>query len=52
ILSAPRTVLTPHLGARTPGSLARMEAVIDEVLGILEGKEPRHAVDLPDPKEE
>jgi D-3-phosphoglycerate dehydrogenase len=35
LLHAPRTLFTPHIGARTRGGLERMNSVIDEVLRVL-----------------
>lgn len=40
LLSAPNTLFTPHIGARTPGSLARMNAVVEDVVRVLEGQAP------------
>ncbi len=34
--SLPNVVLTPHIGARTPGALARMMAVVDRVIARLQ----------------
>lgn len=42
LLSAPNTILTPHLGARSPGGLARMNDVVEDVLAVLAGKSPRY----------
>lgn len=42
LLSAPHTVLTPHIGARTVGSLSRMNDVVHDVLAVLEGRAPRY----------
>lgn len=41
LLGAPHTLLTPHIGARTPGSLSSMNSVIDDVISVLEGRPPR-----------
>lgn len=41
LLTAPNTLLTPHIGARTHGALDRMNAVVDDVLGVLQGHPPR-----------
>jgi D-3-phosphoglycerate dehydrogenase len=39
---APNTLFTPHLAARTHGGLHRMNAVVEDVLGVLSGKPPRY----------
>lgn len=36
LLTAPNTVFTPHVGARSRNGLARMNAVVDEVIRLLE----------------
>ncbi|UCC30327.1 MAG: hydroxyacid dehydrogenase [Phycisphaerales bacterium] len=41
LLTAPNTLFTPHIGARTHGGLARMNAVVDDVIDVLQGKPPR-----------
>lgn len=41
LLSAPRCVLTPHIGARTPAAQAGMDAVVEDVLAVLAGREPQ-----------
>jgi len=41
LLSAPNTLLTPHIGARTPESLARMDSVVDDVIAVLKGRTAR-----------
>lgn len=40
LLQAPNTILTPHIGARTVSSLARMNAVVDDVIRVLRGQRP------------
>ncbi len=40
LLAAPNTVLTPHIGARTVGGLAGMNAVVDDVARVLRGEPP------------
>ena len=42
LLAAPNTVLTPHIGARTVGGLAGMNAVVDDVARVLRGEPPHH----------
>lgn len=42
LMTAPNTLFTAHMGARTHASLARMNAVIDDVLAVLQGKRPVH----------
>jgi phosphoglycerate dehydrogenase-like enzyme len=44
LLLAPHTLITPHIGARTPGGLARMNDVVEDVVAVLEGRPPRFAV--------
>ncbi len=41
LMAAPNTLFTPHIGARTHSSLARMNAVIEDVIKVLQGKPPR-----------
>ncbi len=41
LLSAPNTLFTGHTGARTRGGLARMNAVVDDVIHVLRGVKPR-----------
>ncbi len=40
LMTAPNTLFTPHIGARTHGALERMNAVVDDVLGVLQGTPP------------
>jgi len=42
LLSAPKVLLTPHLAARTGTGLANMNGVVDDVVAVLEGREPRY----------
>ena len=42
LMTTPNTIFTPHIGARAPGALARMNAVVDDVLDVLGGKPPRY----------
>jgi D-3-phosphoglycerate dehydrogenase len=42
LLTAPNTLFTPHVGARTQLALAGMNAVVEDVIAVLEGKHPRH----------
>jgi D-3-phosphoglycerate dehydrogenase len=48
LLVAPHTVFTPHAGARTPGSLARMNAVVEDVIRVLGGETPQYPAGLED----
>ena len=41
LMTAPNTLFTPHIGARTYSGLARMNAVVDDVIDVLQGKPPR-----------
>lgn len=43
LLSAPNVLLTPHIAARTHDGLARMNAVVDDVIAVLESRPPRFA---------
>jgi len=36
-------VLSAHQGARTRGALARMDEVVEDVIAVLEGREPEFA---------
>ncbi len=40
--SAPRCLLTPHIGSRTASSLEAMNDVVDDVIAVLQGREPRY----------
>lgn len=42
LLQTPNTLLTPHLGARTTSALRRMNSVIEDVIAVLEGRQPKH----------
>lgn len=44
LMTAPNTLFTPHLGARTQSGLARMNAVVEDVIRVLEGLPPRYVV--------
>jgi phosphoglycerate dehydrogenase-like enzyme len=43
LLTTPNCVLTPHVGARSACSLARMNDVIDDVIRVLHGETPQYA---------
>lgn len=43
LIAAPNTLFTAHIGAKTVAASARMNAVVDDVISVLEGKPPRHA---------
>jgi D-3-phosphoglycerate dehydrogenase len=47
LLSAPNTLLTAHIGARTAAAQARMDDVVDDVIRVLHGEPPRYPVQLP-----
>ena len=48
LLDAPRTLLTPHLGASTAeAQVAVAEEVADQVLDVLDGRPARYAVNAP-----
>lgn len=40
LLAAPNCLLTAHIGARSPEGLAAMDDVVDDVIAVLQGKEP------------
>ncbi len=40
--SAPHCILTPHIGSRTASSLAGMNDVVDDVIAVLQGRDPRY----------
>ena len=42
LFSAPNCVLTAHIGSRTRESLAAMNDVVDDVIGVLQGREPMY----------
>jgi D-3-phosphoglycerate dehydrogenase len=44
ILRAPNTLFTPHVGARSAASLARMNDVVDDVVRLLQGQPPAFSV--------
>ncbi len=43
LLSAPNCLLSPHVGARTVEAQAAMNAVVEDVIAVLEGRRPRYA---------
>lgn len=43
LLTAPHTLLTPHIGARTLAGLDRMNLVVDDVVRVLRGERPHFA---------
>ena len=43
LLTAPRTLLTPHIGARSNRGLDRMNLVVDDVVRVLRGERPHFA---------
>jgi len=45
LLSAPNTVLIPHLASRTNRGLAGMNNVVDDVIRVLRGDRPRYPAD-------
>ncbi|MGQ9650577.1 MAG: NAD(P)-dependent oxidoreductase [Phycisphaerae bacterium] len=40
LLAAPNCLLTAHIGARSPEGLAAMDDVVDDVIAVLQGREP------------
>jgi D-3-phosphoglycerate dehydrogenase len=49
LMTAPNTLFTPHLGARTHRGLARMNDVVDDVVAVLRGEQPRFCAPRPQP---
>ena len=47
LLSAPNTIFTPHIGARSPGGQARMEKVVEDVIRVLKGEPPLFPASVP-----
>lgn len=47
LLELDNVVVTPHMAAHTQEAMLRMAAVADDVLGVIQGLEPRHPVPLP-----
>jgi len=42
LMHAPNTLFTPHIGARTHAGLARMNAVVEDVIRVLTGERPHY----------
>ncbi len=42
LMSAPNTILTPHVAGRSSAALVRMNDVVDDVIALLEGRLPKH----------
>jgi len=47
ILSLENVVVSPHMAAHTDEALLRMAMVVEDVLAVIAGKSPRHAVPAP-----
>ncbi|MCL2330250.1 MAG: hydroxyacid dehydrogenase, partial [Phycisphaerae bacterium] len=45
LLSAPNCVLTPHVASRTHEGLTAMNDVVDDIVAVLQGREPMYPVD-------
>jgi D-3-phosphoglycerate dehydrogenase len=45
LLTAPNCILTAHVGARTKESLVAMNDVVDDVIGVLQGRQPMYPAD-------
>jgi phosphoglycerate dehydrogenase-like enzyme len=45
LLSAPNCVLTPHIGARSREGVAGMNDVVDDIIAVLQGREPMYPVE-------
>ena len=46
LMSAPRTILTPHVAGRSAAALMRMNDVVDDVIAVLGGNPPRHPAQI------
>ncbi len=46
LLTAPHVIFTPHIGAKTPASQARMNNVVDDVIRVLQGAKPMSAANV------
>ncbi len=42
LLAAPNTLLTPHSAGRSCAALMRMNDVVDDVIAVLDGRQPKH----------
>jgi D-3-phosphoglycerate dehydrogenase len=45
LLSAPNCVLTPHVASRSKEGITAMNDVVDDIIAVLEGREPMYPVD-------
>ena len=45
LFSAPNCVLTPHVASRSKEGLAAMKDVVDDIVAVLQGREPMYSVD-------
>ena len=45
LLSAPNCILSPHVASRTQEGLAAMNDVVDDVIGVLQGRPPKYPAD-------
>ncbi|MBI4581671.1 MAG: hydroxyacid dehydrogenase [Planctomycetes bacterium] len=45
LFSAPNCVLTPHVASRTQEGLAAMNDVVDDIIAVLQGREPMYPVE-------
>jgi D-3-phosphoglycerate dehydrogenase len=41
LLTAPRVIFTPHIGAKTVSGQRRMNDVVEDVICVLRGESPR-----------
>ncbi|GJM25504.1 MAG: hypothetical protein DHS20C16_19190 [Phycisphaerae bacterium] len=46
LMTAPRTILTPHTAGRSTAALARMNDVVDDVIAVLQGQPPKHPAQI------
>jgi D-3-phosphoglycerate dehydrogenase len=46
LMSAPGTILTPHVAGRSKAALARMNDVVDDVIAVLAGRTPKHPAQI------
>jgi len=45
LFTAPNCILTPHVASRTKEGLAAMNDVVDDIIAVLEGREPMYVVE-------
>ncbi len=43
LLSAPNLIMSPHVAGRSVGAVERMNGVVEDVIAVLEGRDPRYS---------